>query len=293
MVKREGGGGGRILSQGSLRRAEPPSSQPSQRRNGGLPPRQQIMAPSSQPTQPSQSQRPSSQTRDDDPPSSELSGEEMKKLVAEVMRHMLFKNHQQPNVPVRRDELARLITTTYKQHNLPTVVISQAQKKMLSIFGFNMKEYVRVKSAKAAKSANAGTQADVKEYVLESSVPEAHLRKYIETPGTAAVTSLAVLVVGVIKYSGGEKVPEETVMQSLERMGIREADANHPVFGNMKNALETLSKQRYIQKEKLTGHDGDGFVYDLAERALDESFQRRLGEFMAKIDPRDNARDDG
>lgn len=190
--------------------------------------------------------------------------QETKKLVAEVMRHMLFKNHQQPNVPVRREELAGLITKTYKQRHLPSMIITLAQKKLLATFGFEMKEYVRMKSSKAAKSANAGAQGnetleaiwirnsvfgcvcrifthqvpnstrvvilqasllltsgplgfcpvEVKEYVLESTLPEENLKTYVETPGMAAVHSLAVLVVGIIKYSGGEKVPEGSCLFS-------------------------------------------------------------------------------
>lgn len=34
-------------------------------------------------------------------------------------------------------------------------------------------------------------------------------------------------------------------MQNLGRMGIREEDQDHPVFGNVKNAVDALSKQRY------------------------------------------------
>lgn len=57
------------------------------------------------------------------------------------------------------------------------------------------------------------------------------------------------------------------------------------ILGQFKddNAVGKLFRSRYIQKEKMTGHDGDGIVYELAERALDESFQRRYEEFMSKV----------
>lgn len=52
---------------------------------------------------------------------------EVDKLTAEVVRFMLFKSHKQPNVPVKRDELTQLITENYKQRNLPSSVIANAQ----------------------------------------------------------------------------------------------------------------------------------------------------------------------
>lgn len=52
---------------------------------------------------------------------------EIDKLTAEVVRFMLFKSHKQPNVPVKREELAQLITENYKQRSLPGTVIANAQ----------------------------------------------------------------------------------------------------------------------------------------------------------------------
>ena len=37
----------------------------------------------------------------------------------------------------------------------------------------------------------------------------------------------------------------ETVMQNLKRLGFKEADAEHPLFGDMKSGLDALAKQRY------------------------------------------------
>ena len=41
----------------------------------------------------------------------------------------------------------------------------------------------------------------------------------------------------------------------------------------------------------MSSQDGDVFVYELAERALDESFQRRLEDFTSKVSKRDLARE--
>lgn len=55
---------------------------------------------------------------------------EVDKLTAEAVRYMLFKSYKQPNVPVKREELAALITENYKQRNLPATVIAAAQVRM-------------------------------------------------------------------------------------------------------------------------------------------------------------------
>ncbi len=51
------------------------------------------------------------------------------KLTAEVVRYMLFKAHKQPDVPVKREELTRLVTDNHPNRSYPGVVISNAQVK--------------------------------------------------------------------------------------------------------------------------------------------------------------------
>lgn len=38
----------------------------------------------------------------------------------------------------------------------------------------------------------------------------------------------------------------DTLWTQLKRMGINEFDNSHPVFGNIKEAIQTLVKQRYV-----------------------------------------------
>jgi hypothetical protein len=42
---------------------------------------------------------------------------------------MLFKAHKQPDVPVKREELTRLVTDNHPNRSYPGVVISNAQVK--------------------------------------------------------------------------------------------------------------------------------------------------------------------
>ncbi|XP_024396132.1 uncharacterized protein [Physcomitrium patens] len=201
---------------------------------------------------------------------------EIDKLTAEVVRFMLFKSHKQPNVPVKREELAQLITENYKQRSLPGTVIANAQARLKSIFGLEMVEVHLSRQTKASKNAASQAPAgDVKVYVLKSLVPEELAKRFIETKDIAAPMGFAVVVVGVLQLAG-DKVPEGTLWTQLKRMGIDEFDNSHPVFGNIKENIQTLVKQRYIRKEKVSSSEGDVWVLDLAERALDEIFKKEL-----------------
>jgi hypothetical protein len=213
----------------------------------------------------------------------DISTEERDKLVAELMRYMLFKIHQHPGVPVKREELTQLITKNYRQRNLPAVVITQAQKKFASIFGYEMKELQRCRPSKSnnVRSSQQST-TDSKSYILKTMLPEELRTKLVENKETSHFLGLTFVIVGIVQLAGG-KVPEDTLWQHLRRLGLDEHDEKHPHFGNVKQAIETIIKQRYIQKDKVIGPEGDVIVYELAERALDEIVNGRLKESITQI----------
>nr|ABK24105.1 unknown [Picea sitchensis] len=213
----------------------------------------------------------------------DISTEERDKLVAELMRYMLFKIHQHPGVPVKREELTQLITKNYRQRNLPAVVITQAQKKFASIFGYEMKELQRSRPSKSnnVRSSQQST-TDSKSYILKTMLPEELRTKLVENKETSHFLGLTFVIVGIVQLAGG-KVPEDTLWQHLRRLGLDEHDEKHPHFGNVKQAIETIIKQRYIQKDKVIGPEGDVIVYELAERALDEIVNGRLKESITQI----------
>lgn len=71
------------------------------------------------------------------------SSQEKEKLVAEVIRYVLFKTHQNSGCPIKRDELTQLVTKNYRQRALPAAVINEAKEKLSSIFGYEMRELQR------------------------------------------------------------------------------------------------------------------------------------------------------
>ena len=48
-----------------------------------------------------------------------LNAQEGDQLVAAVIRHMLFRQHQKPDQPVRREELNKIIQSNYKARHAP------------------------------------------------------------------------------------------------------------------------------------------------------------------------------
>uniref|UniRef100_A0A2C9U1D8 MAGE domain-containing protein n=1 Tax=Manihot esculenta TaxID=3983 RepID=A0A2C9U1D8_MANES len=156
-----------------------------------------------------------------------ISEEEKDKLVAEVIRYVLFKTHQNSGCPIKRDELTQIVTKNYHQRLLPALVINEAIAKLSSIFGFEMRELQRSRPS----STNQQKQ----------------------------------------------------LWHHLRRMGLHETDESNPVLGNIKQALEMLVQQRYLQKDKVNGPEGNTLVYELAERALDGPVNDRIKEYISQI----------
>ncbi|KAI5072702.1 hypothetical protein GOP47_0012808 [Adiantum capillus-veneris] len=217
----------------------------------------------------------------------DLPAEEVERLIADVMRHMLFKNHQHYGVPVRREELVQLITKTYKTRNLANHVIQKARDKFRTIFGIDMRELMRPRQQKNVKNSHSSqsTAADTKCYVLKSALPEELRKKHVDTQEICVTSSLTLLVVSIISLCG-EKVPEETLWLHLGRCGIK-PDVQHPSFGDIKQCIDSLIRQRYILKEKVSGADGESFVYELAEKSLDQAVKLKLDAFVLKMVKRD------
>lgn len=72
--------------------------------------------------------------------------QEKDKLVAEVMRYMLFKTHQTSGCPIKREELTGIVTKNYRQRALPALVINEARDRLAATFGYEMRELQRTRA---------------------------------------------------------------------------------------------------------------------------------------------------
>lgn len=220
-----------------------------------------------------------------------ISPEEKDKLVAEVIRYVLFKTENNNGCPIKREELTLIITKrNYRQRNLPAYIIDEARSKLSSIFGYEMRELQRIRSSANQGRATASQQsaADSKSYVIISKLPPDIYKKCVENVNTLHVTGFIFVVISIVHLAGG-KITEENLWHHLRQLGLSETEENHPTFGNTKLALEALVQQRYLHKEKVSGPEGNNVNYELAERALDGEVNERIKEYVMQIVQPDGA----
>ncbi|KAL9234270.1 hypothetical protein vseg_009158 [Gypsophila vaccaria] len=212
-----------------------------------------------------------------------LSSEETDKLVGEVVRYVLFKTQQSSGCPIKRDELTLIVTKNYRQRALPAAVIDKAKEKLAGVFGYELKELQRVRStSKNQTRYSQQSAADARSYIVVSQLPADVYRKLVEDVNTAHLTGFSFVVVGIVHLAGG-KISEENLWQHLRRLGLEQNDENHPTLGNVKLLLETLVQQRYLQKEKVSGAEGNTVMYELAERALDDEVNQKIKDYVSQI----------
>ncbi|XP_054802018.1 uncharacterized protein LOC129305875 [Prosopis cineraria] len=212
-----------------------------------------------------------------------ISMEEKDKLVGEVIRYMLFKTHQNSGCPIKRTELTQLVTKNYHQRNLPASVINEATYKLSSIFGYEMRELQRSQpSSKNQSQLSQQNVADSKSYILISQLPPNVYKKYVVDVNTAHLTGFTFVIVSIVHLAGG-KIPAESLFTHMRRMGLSENEESHPLFGNVKHALELLVQQRYLQKDNVNGPEGNTLYYELAERALDGPISDKIKEYVSQI----------
>ncbi|KAL1320850.1 hypothetical protein HN51_065560 [Arachis hypogaea] len=213
---------------------------------------------------------------------------EKDKLVGEVVRFMLFKTHQNSGCPVKREELTQLVTKTYHQRNLPAYVINEAKNKLSSIFGYEMRELQRIlPSSKSNARFSQSNVADSKSYILVSQLEPQVYEKYVVDVNAAHLSGFTFVIISIVYLAGG-KITEEVLWSQMRRMGLSEDEGKHPVLGNIKQTLELLVLQRYLQKDKVNGPEGTTIYYELAERALDEPINKKIKEYVAQIVKKDN-----
>ncbi|CAN1331798.1 hypothetical protein LINPERPRIM_LOCUS35475 [Linum perenne] len=230
-----------------------------------------------------------------------ISQEEKDKLVAEVIRHVLFKTYQNSGCPIKRDELTQIVTRNYHQRLLPALIIKEAVDKLSSVFGLEMRELQRARpiSNNHGRSSTQQSSVDVKSYVVMSKLPADVYRKYVEDVNTAHLTGFPFVVISIVQLAGGQilegiflatklyesftVVIPDNLWNQLARLGLHDTDEYHPALGNIKQAVESLVQQRYLQKGKVNGPDGSTVSYELAERALDGPVNDKIKEYISQV----------
>ncbi|PWA68946.1 MAGE protein [Artemisia annua] len=211
-----------------------------------------------------------------------ISPEEGDKLVAEVIRYVLFKSHQNSGCPIKRDELTQLVTKNYPNRSLPAFVLNKAFDKLSTIFGYDVKELQRVRPSSTNQARASQSSGDVKSYIITSQLEPQVYKKHIEDETKSHLTGFAFVAIGIIHLAGG-KITEETLWHHLGRLGMSPDDERHTDFGSTKQAVETLVQQRYLQKDKSNGPEGLTLYYELAERGLNATNSSSFKDCISQI----------
>lgn len=202
-----------------------------------------------------------------------MSAEERDKVVAEVMRYVLFSSHRNFGAPITRQKIGEALQAVGgaggKGARAGSYVIALAQRKFLEIFGYEMVETSRAQSRnkKPAQTVGQAQTAPAKCYSLRSVLPAQMRRKFIDSPGDAPQRGLAIVVAALVQIAGG-CISEEALFDQLSKLGVRAGDNKHPEFGDWQAVLQALVARRVFMRERSSHDDpASGFSYELAESA--------------------------
>ncbi|KAE8679787.1 RNA-binding protein 40-like [Hibiscus syriacus] len=164
----------------------------------------------------------------------------------------------------------------------------EAKEKLSSIFGYELRELQRSRPSSTNQSRlSQQSGIDAKSYVIVSQLPAEVYKKYVEDVNTSHRTGFTFVVISIVQLAGG-KIAEDNLWHHLKRMGLHETDENHPILGNVKQSLEMLVQQRYLQKDKVSGPEGTTLFYVFAERALEGTVSEKIKQHMTQIVKKDD-----
>ncbi|KAJ4799658.1 Melanoma-associated antigen G1 [Rhynchospora pubera] len=123
-----------------------------------------------------------------------------------------------------------------------------------------MKELNRMRPSSNRPAARASQQSnvDAKSYVIISKLPADQYTKYVENKEASHLTGFAFVVIGIIHLAGGK-------------------------LSEVLSVIKSVMSSRYLQKEKVTGPEGNIVMYELAERALDQSISAELKKYISQV----------
>ncbi|XP_066398541.1 uncharacterized protein [Miscanthus floridulus] len=163
------------------------------------------------------------------------------------------------------------------------LVINEAKDRLDATTGYEMRELQRTRALwPPGRPSQPQFNMEAKSYVLVSMLDPEVYGKFVEDKGAAHLSGFSFAVISTIHLAGG-KMPEEDLWHQLKRLGLNENDETHPVLGNNEQTLKHLVQQRYLLKEKVAGPEGHFMMYELVERALDESMSGKIKDHISQV----------
>lgn len=214
-----------------------------------------------------------------------LSLEEKEKLVGDLMRYMIFSNYKKKSVDKKKLREAVLKEAATLNKQATNIVIEEARKRFVDIFGYELIELGARPTKKSGASASSST-AHSEKYVLRNCLGPPEVRSRILGGGRkAAQLGLLSVVLSLIHLTEGNKLDEATLHALLERLGLSRMEEEHPKLGNWQELLSSFVEQGYLTKVETTMPGGAQRTYALkfGLRAEAEIDQKRLKDFVMKM----------
>lgn len=92
-------------------------------------------------------------------------------MVAAVMRHVLFRQQQKPEQPVRREELTKVVQSFGKKGgggNMASYAIAHAQARFATIFGMELKCIEVLPASRAGGKSGKGSFTSCQRLIVMS-----------------------------------------------------------------------------------------------------------------------------
>ncbi|KIY93230.1 hypothetical protein MNEG_14734 [Monoraphidium neglectum] len=187
---------------------------------------------------------------------------------------MLFKQHEKPDVPVKRQELLEACFGDYKKHKaskkLPSLVIRVAQGRIISILGIEMQEIARGAAATRKRGlAQDDGPSSTQTYILRSVLPLEMRRQLVDNRADDQPVGFMMVVLSLIHSNGGTMELEE-LWRHLKQLGVAAGDVEHPQFGKSEDMLKELEKTRFIIRSQQHDTAGVKTLLQWGERAVSE-----------------------
>eukprot|EP01083_Nonionella_stella_P065613 172089_1 len=191
-----------------------------------------------------------------------MSEEEEKRIVGNLCREFLFRHSTKE--PVTQKMLNEKVfqysgNLSYREKER---LKNLAMEKLNTLFGYELVSLSEVFLRQASTAQKRDRRRPAKQYILKSAPcarPEAIAESNIANEAGAPDRAFILFVLGLILANGnGGMISEHTLWRYLDTVGLNKDLKFHEQFGDMKEQIKLLLKQKYIRQENLKVSRGGG-----------------------------------
>ncbi|XP_033647674.1 non-structural maintenance of chromosomes element 3 homolog [Asterias rubens] len=199
-----------------------------------------------------------------------LTPELIERKVGELVQYMLIM--EQKKIPIKRGDITKHVLKAEYRKILPHV-LDRTKRKLKMAFGLDLVELVH----KTGKSST-------KMYILLNRIETEAQGDFIDSSSEDPKVGLLLVILSLIFMNGGV-LTEVVLWHTLEKLGLRQEEKNHELFGDLKKLVtsEFASKQLYLDYSKIPNTDPALYQFKWGLRANAEVTMRSVLEFVCKM----------